>query len=294
MVTNFSTTSDYEAWGDIDGTRFCCESDPQDRPTRFVIIGSAGADTLRFHLGSSYNLFPLAGPTDAEIYAGGGNDLVEGSYDTTVNYGVEWLYGEGGDDNIVGEPGDDLIHGGDGNDTCAGLDGADIVVGDAGNDSVHGDNSNDEVHGGDGNDQVTGDNHDDYLYGEVGDDTMEGFQGIDIMEGNEGNDVMHGGGENDRMYGGAGNDGMRGDGGDDYMDGGVGNDFLCGNGEATATGDWLIAGDGDPGVDILQAGISADWGDECGNNTTRWDGFAPPLDAYCLPANKIATPLTCP
>ena len=239
ITSDSDATTQYEAYGTNNGTAFCCTIATGTTINHIILNGSGAADSLRFFDftnggGTPYNLIETSGTTlDGAIYAGAGNDAVDGSQRDSANYS-EILYGQ---DNV------DTIHGGDGDDTCDGGAGADVLYGDDG---------------------------DDTLYGRGDGDAMYGDDGIDTMYGGTGADIMRGGNDDDDMNGEDGNDSMSGNAGDDTMDGGLDNDILCG--QAHVGGDILVDGDADPGVDVLWGnGSIADecWGN---NASTLMDG----------------------
>jgi len=253
MVQDFGADHDYEAWGDVDGDKFCCAIDDvqQGGIVDFVIIGSDNADTLSFTWDSkAYNLL-AAYPTAIEgnIQAGDDADLIYGSDDNSAYYS-ETLEGENGDDTIVGNAGDDDMRGGGAADTMVGGTGDDTMDGGAGN------------------------------------DTMIGGGGADTMDGGTGDDTMDGGASDDIMDGYLGDDDMSGGTGDDTMDGGDGSDEICGGGESG--GDWLFesAGFTDGDVDYLWGAINVDTS-VCNEGTTYWDGAS---GTYCVGNPLIYSP----
>lgn len=107
------------------------------RPT---IHGGTGNDNFEIE---SRNYWTNIG---AIIYAGSGDDTVQGSI-----YADE-IYGEGGSDVIHGDGGDDYIDGGFGNDMIFGEDGDDTLLGNGGDDHIVGGAGTDIIDGGPGND----------------------------------------------------------------------------------------------------------------------------------------------
>lgn len=69
---------------------------------------------------------------DEQVWAGGGNDTLDGGA------GNDMLYGETGNDSLTGGLDNDYVDGGADNDTLIGLGGADTLVGGTGNDSLTG------------------------------------------------------------------------------------------------------------------------------------------------------------
>ncbi|MFA7062481.1 MAG: hypothetical protein WC156_16875, partial [Pedobacter sp.] len=76
------------------------------------------------------------------VYAGGGDDNVDGGD------GNDIVYGEAGNDFITGGAGDDILIG-DGDWVTSSLHGNDYIDGGAGNDKIYGNGGNDELFGGD-------------------------------------------------------------------------------------------------------------------------------------------------
>jgi hypothetical protein len=238
MVSDHDTIHDYEAWGDVDGDKFCCAIDEGSDPVidTFEIIGSDHQDTLGFSGNSKANNLKAisSNPITATISAGDGDDTIFGSdYDGT-DY-QETLEGEGDGDTIFGYDGDDILDGGSGNDNMLGGDG------------------------------------DDMMYGGTGDDTMGGGYGVDTMDGEAHNDPMSGDAGPDTMYGGTGDDNMSGGGDDDYLNGEDGADEICGDGHGS--GDTLDDGGADGDIDYLWGATNVDT-EYCGEGSTYWSGFA--------------------
>lgn len=217
IVEDFGTSAAmFEAWGDSNGTPFCCPSNGDYSPIYVEIIGSSYADTLTFTwaAGTANLLSPGAYAVTGTITAGDGADTLKGSYTFAATY-LEYLYGEGDNDTINGNPGDDNCFGGAGDDTLFG-----------GNDA-------------------------DYIEGNTGDDTLHGGLGIDEMYGGPAHDIMTGGDGDDVMYGDDGVDFMSGGNGDDYLHGGEAADIMCGDNEG-ASGDDLHDGDTTGGAVVDQ------------------------------------------
>jgi Ca2+-binding RTX toxin-like protein len=147
------------------------------------------------------------------VYAGGGNDVVNGGN------GSDRLYGEAGDDTLFGNGGSDWLYGGAGSDLVSGGAGTDWLYGGAGNDSVS---------GGEGADRLWGESGDDVLFGDTEDPSDPAVAGNDDIWGGAGNDIIWGGAGNDTLYGESGNDAIQGGAGTDIIDGGAGDDVLTG------------------------------------------------------------------
>lgn len=138
--------------------------------------------------GSGFDDF-LRGWSNADssvIYAGAGNDTVQGGNN------ISTFYGEAGNDTLRGGVGDDRLYGGIGDDLLNGGNGDDTLTGDSGTDQLEGGNGNDQLDGGDGNDVLNGGNGDDLLFGGTGVDDLAGGNGDDLLDGGTGADTMTG------------------------------------------------------------------------------------------------------
>lgn len=197
----------------------------------------------------------IGGAGRDRIYAGGGDDFVEGG-----SPGV--FRGEEGDVVYAGA-GDDVVYG----DEFVGLDTATELGNVAQSSSAKGD----LLSGGAGDDQLIGATAQDVLLGGGGADLLIGGAGDDVLDGGAGdaavnlewsverftrvNDgtavdlVVYTGvelrdasaDERDTIYGGKGSDWAFGGEGDDFIDGGADGDVVYGNGGA----DTLLGGNGD-------------------------------------------------
>jgi Ca2+-binding RTX toxin-like protein len=159
------------------------------------------------------------------IFGYGGNDTLTGGAD------YDYIVGGEGNDNIRGEAGTDILSGENGNDSIYGGDDFDQIYGGAGNDILYGDAAGDQLYGGGDDDNLDGGDGNDYLYGEAGADQLIGGVGIDVLQGGDGIDYLYGGSGNgfeldatfvNALYGGGGNDNLNGSSGIDYMWGGDG------------------------------------------------------------------------
>jgi Ca2+-binding RTX toxin-like protein len=233
---------------------------------------------IRLELGDGNDVYGFTSdyPADlpAEVYAGDGNDRINGyaGYGAAAaqlidgGAGNDELQGAEGDDVVRGGPGDDTLDGGAGNDTVEGGDGADLMQGDRyatpGNDVIDGGAGFDTLDeysnpGGSSNPPIT------LSYDGVANDGRPGeadnVSGIEKFESHV-NGTFTGGPGDDEIFawanigegastitGGAGNDKLRGhdntetiDGGPgaDRVEGGMGNDTLTGGpGEDQIFGD---------------------------------------------------------
>ena len=124
------------------------------------------------------------GDTSYIIYAGAGNDIVDGSHGSG-NSGNNRIYGEAGNDTLIGGIGNDSLYGGADNDS---------LVGGAGSDVLYGGDGNDTLYGGDGTNSLN--DNDNILYGGAGNDILIGRRGNDTLDGGTGNDTLDGGVDN--------------------------------------------------------------------------------------------------
>ncbi len=203
-----------------------------------IIMGTAGNDSIGVGyvdgngdvIDNNDAILSNPGSNDDEVYAGQGDDTVNGLQ------GNDYLYGGDGNDSLDGGIGNDYMQGDAGNDTVVAGDGDDFIRGDAGNDLVYGGAGNDSTYGGagndfvyagDGNDEAYGGYGNDVVYGGNGDDTVTGSAGNDVVYGDAGNDIVHGADGDDTLYGGAGNDTLLGEDDADDIYGGVG-DYVDG------------------------------------------------------------------
>jgi hypothetical protein len=109
-------------------------------PTAGIVMDARGGNDLVL-VGSSVH-------SNAEIYAGAGNDLITGGS------GDDRIYGEDGSDILLGMKGNDLLDGGDGNDLLYGGIGNDVLRGGLGNDWLFGGPGVDDLDGGPGDDHL--------------------------------------------------------------------------------------------------------------------------------------------
>lgn len=183
VLEDYDGTYLYEAWGDVDGTLFCCHSTVGYSPTQVLVTGSDYGDELRFTWsGGTYNLAPSgSSTTQGEVRGGLGNDLVVGSDSTLATY-TDLLQGDENADTILAGLGDDVCYGGPDDDTIGGGAGDDYID------------------GGSGDDTLTGGTGDDDMYGGAGRDLMGGGDDDDDMDGGTGGDVMCGDGETGAPY----------------------------------------------------------------------------------------------
>jgi Ca2+-binding RTX toxin-like protein len=131
-----------------------------------VVTGS-GADVI---VGDAQTNFIDAGTGNDAVYAGGGNDRVEGDstacerFDAGAPGGADRLYGQSGDDILFGCGGNNMIYGGSGSDSIIGKDGADRLFGIDQADAIYGGRGNDTIGGGRGRDDLRGQEGNDTFY----------------------------------------------------------------------------------------------------------------------------------
>jgi Ca2+-binding RTX toxin-like protein len=113
-----------------------------------IYYGNDEASTL---VASDGDDIIFAGVSDADlrdrIFAGAGNDTIEGGY------GNDDIYGQNGDDLIIGGFGSDTLQGQNGNDNIVGSALSDVLFGNAGNDFINGGFGHDQINGGAGADR---------------------------------------------------------------------------------------------------------------------------------------------
>ena len=206
-----------------------------------VVDGGAGIDTVSYGGPQNPVTVDLAGDwaTGDDI----GFDLIANVENTIGGIGDDYLYGDGGANQLMGGYGNDVLHGRGGNDHLLGWAGSDILRPGAGNDTVDGGADNDTVSYSDsalgwlvdlsggyassglGSYQTLIDIEDVALG--TGNDVVYGNSADNAIAGDDGNDYLDGGdGGNDRLYGGDGNDRLHGGSGEDWLEGGDGNDIF--------------------------------------------------------------------
>lgn len=237
-----------------------------------VIGGTNGNDSVSIFLGES-TIYGYDG--DDSVYASGDNNYADGgdgddiylSYNSTLDSGVDVVYGGNGNDYLVTGDGDDTVVGGDDHDYLNGGNGDDYLEGGDGSDLIIGDSGDDRIYGGDGNDILLGDNlegYPDLTPDASNNDTILGGEGVNIILGGLGNDYLEGGSSTDLILGGSGSDLIIGGAGHDIL---LGDDFF-GTGNNTIIGgsgtDLIFGGNGDDyieggdGFDILIGGYGSD------------------------------------
>ena len=140
----------------------------------------------------AYDFTGTGNALDNDIYGYGGDDVLDGGL------GVDWLYGETGDDTYyLDDVGDTAVE-------LAG-EGRDMVFTSLAALTL-GANLEELIYDGTGSFRGKGNGLHNYLEGAAGADTLEGFAGDDDLYGMTGNDTLIGGAGADDMYGGSGND----------------------------------------------------------------------------------------
>lgn len=187
---------------------------------------------------------------------------------------ANFIYGEGGNDELHGEGGDDVLSGGSGVNWLWGGDGQDQVSMNYGN-STNG--STIDLYNAIATrveaDGSTSTNHLRYIEGAIGSEYRDIVTGNDldnVIEGLGGDDNIDAGSGNDTVHGGAGDDTIRTGFGIDVVYGGDGNDTVN-IGQTDRWGTKTLYGEG--GNDELHGGLSIDYlyGGE-GNDTLH--GYA--------------------
>ena len=250
-----------------------------DTVESYVTSYTLGANLEILLMKSTFSSNGTGNGLDNTLAAGIGNDTLSGLG------GVDWLYGDAGNDSLDGGTETDALWGGIGADTLIGGDGGDGLQGEAGNDSLYGGNGVDWMYGGDDQDRLEGGNDTDALFGQFGNDSLYGDNGGDNLDGGYGNDVLYGGQgvdwlygsfDNDSLYGGTETDALFGQEGNDLLDGGDGGDNLDGGiGDDNLSGgignDWLY---GQAGQDTLNGGDNDDvlWGGADSDTLTGGNG----------------------
>lgn len=109
------------------------------------------------------------------------------------NQGLDLISGGSGDDTIAGGQNSGSASSGVGTASDGILkmrDGIEYLYGNAGDDLIFGNYGADHIEGGDGNDQLFGGQDIDSLVGGSGDDTLNGNRGDDILTGGSGADIF--------------------------------------------------------------------------------------------------------
>ena len=139
-----------------------------------IVVGTDGTDVLHINRSGGElvvwaNGLRLGGFTLAVssivMDARAGNDLMLISHQVTTNA------------ELYGGVGDDLINGGSGDDRIYGEDGHDLILGHSGNDLLDGGAGDDVLFGGAGDDVLLGGLGDDWLFGGLGIDLLAGGPG---------------------------------------------------------------------------------------------------------------------
>jgi hypothetical protein len=131
-----------------------------------IVVGTGGGDVLSIARSGSSLVVSANGEVLGQFdMALAGIDLVLISYQVNTNA------------EIYAGAGNDLISGGSGDDRIFGEDGHDVILGNLGNDRLDGGAGNDVLFGGLGNDELLGGLGDDWLFGGLGLDLLDGGPG---------------------------------------------------------------------------------------------------------------------
>lgn len=141
-------------------------------------------------VGNSYDDTIQSGENRDTIFGGLGNDLLSGGNAADLIYGnkdLDTIFGGAGNDTLFG--GQNSL----GDSTNEGTilrEGIEYLYGDAGDDVIYGNYGSDQLFGGTGNDKLYGGQDDDTLIGNSGNDTLYGNRGDDLMIGGDGADTF--------------------------------------------------------------------------------------------------------
>jgi VCBS repeat-containing protein len=136
-----------------------------------VIHGSSDADPNDFDNLALGNHVVTDAPF---VYGTPGGDSIAGGGDQ-----FQIVYAGAGNDTVNGTGKDDVLYGGSGDDTIKGNDGSDTIYGGSGNDTINANNGDDTITGGFGADKLTGSNGDDvFVYLSVADSNSGQFDTI--------------------------------------------------------------------------------------------------------------------
>lgn len=188
-----------------------------------VVYGGSGNDRIDVQPEAigTYGVSFDHGEHDITIYAGDGDDFVNGTFGATgmvvdlgagndlinASFGYDVIEGGDGDDDIRTYGGHDLVSGGAGNDTVEFID-EDKVDVDLGAGTVRYDGGDpvaltgiENVSGSAHNDHIVGDDGNNNLWGGAGNDTLVGGSGNDFLSGDDGDNVVMAGDGDDAIYG---------------------------------------------------------------------------------------------
>ncbi|MFD0560518.1 hemolysin type calcium-binding protein [Stackebrandtia endophytica] len=144
-----------------------------------VVDAGGGNDTIE------------VGDGDDTIYGGSGSDSIDtargGNNSVSGGDGDDTIYGsQNGDDEIYAGAGDDFVNGINGDNHIDGGSGDDILYGGRGDDVIHGGDGDDVMYGGHGDDHVDGGEGTDAAYIQDGSDTTsdenEATEHVDIAD----------------------------------------------------------------------------------------------------------------
>ncbi|MEH6737221.1 MAG: calcium-binding protein, partial [Sulfitobacter sp.] len=185
----------YNSDGTADGAAFTINTGAATSPNigvtgdgRLLITWEEG-DNVSFEiwdprdgniLAGTYDTPPLNFVAGGDIYSKVGGSTIVGDNGAPDNIigddgGVDFIYGNNGDDTINGYGGNDIIFGGSGNDSILGGAGVDSIFGDTGNDTIISGSGRDNVIAGAGDDLIIlgADDYMDSVNGGDGNDTLD-------------------------------------------------------------------------------------------------------------------------
>lgn len=145
-----------------------------------TIIGNSYYDVIKSSFGNDVN---FGGSGDDIIYGEGGLDVIYG------NLGLDVLLdGSDSDTSFGGQNAGVASVGADGFSRYR--DGIEYIYGEGGNDVAYGNYGSDVLVGGTGNDKLFGGQENDTLSGGLGQDTLNGNKGDDLLVGGSGGDIF--------------------------------------------------------------------------------------------------------
>jgi trimeric autotransporter adhesin len=215
--SGFTGTSTFTVASGIEAIKF------SDSPASVIEVGNSLSKgqvvTGTILTDSDDPLFPGTDGMDA-VYAGGGNDTINGKASDDA------LYGEAGNDTLDGGTGVDTLSGGEGNDVFQNVEVADVIIGGLGVDTVN-------------------------LLSTVATYTLA--DGAEIVNASAATTTvtLTGNASDNVITGGSGNDSLIGGAGADTMVGGLGNDTYV----ADSNSDVVIEGS-NAGTDLVQTALS--------------------------------------
>lgn len=132
------------------------------------------------------------------------NDIID--YSGWTAQPAVLAFGMSGDDTIYGAAHNDYLYGNGGSDELSGLGGDDVLFGSTPSSLFDDDDGTNTLNGDDGKDKLFAGPHGDILYGGNGDDTIIGGAGDDQIHGDGNKDLIFTGGGQNTVWGGADDD----------------------------------------------------------------------------------------